>query len=228
MNVILGKKYRKQTRALNALLLKNPVLVLGLDLPFLIVCATTLRNAVALTIEMFLIHMVTMVVSMVTVRYLPNWSRMLVNVCAAFVMMTVARSLITGLFPDISNYVGMYIYLMAVNGITIYQSATITRKDKPWPVLARAFLNALAFALTMLLVSLFRECFALGTLWGIPLNLPMRFSGLAMPFGGFVLMGMLLALFKWINKKLLAYFISESARRDARYTEIQNLKKSAH
>lgn len=220
MNLSLSKKYRRQQGAFRTLLFKNPVLVLGLDLPFVIACATSLKNAVALSMEMFIIHIATMVAAMITVRFFPRWSRMLVNVGVSTIVMTLARHLITGIFPDLTNRVGMYVYLMAVNGMTIYEAAQLTKQGKPLPVLGRAFMNALAFSLTMLLVSLLREYFGNGTLWGVIFPVPVKLSGLLLPFGGFIIMGLLLAFANFFNKKLLAFSISESIRRDAHYTEI--------
>lgn len=214
---------------MSALLAKNPVLVLGLDLPFVIVCAFNLRIAVALSIEMFAIHLLTVVVAMVAARYLPRWARMIVNVGAAFIVMTIVRSLLTNLsvFSDISNYAGMYIYLMAVNGITIYQCARITRNDKPWPVMVSAFMNAAAFALTMVVVAAFREYVASGTLWSIPIPGKIKLSGFAIPFGGFIIMGFLLAFIKMVNKRLLALSINEAIRRDARYIQLERRRRAA-
>lgn len=220
MRVSLGRKYRKQGRFFSALFMRNPVLVLGLDLPFVIACATSLKIAVALSIEMLLIHMVTMVAAMITVHRLPLWSRVLVNAGVSTIMMTVARALLQGMFPDLTNYVGMYVYLMAVNGLTIYQATHVTREDRPWPVLTVAFMNALAFSLTMVLVSLVREYFGNGTLWGIPLGTGRGLGGLLLPFGGFIAVSFFLAFAKFLNKKLLALSIAEAVRRDSKYTEL--------
>jgi electron transport complex protein RnfE len=220
VKISLARKYRRRRGRLNALLAKNPVLVMGIDLPFVIACATSLKIAVAMSIEMFIIHMVTMVAALILVHVLPLWPRVLVQVAISTVTMTLARYLITMLFPDLDNYVGMYIYLMAVNGLTLYQAATVERKQKPVPVLVTAFLYALAFALTMLVVSLFRELIGNGTLWGLAVPLPIRLDGFLTPFGGFIIMGFALAFFKFLNKRLLALSIAEAIRQDARYTEI--------
>lgn len=221
MKVSHGKKHLRKRGALSLLFAKNPVLVLGLDLPFIIICTTTVKIALAISAEMFMVHMVTIAVAMLTVRKFPLWLRMLINVGASFVVMTFARSVITHFLPDISNHVGMYVYLMAVNGITIHQSAQITRKDKIWPVFSHAFMNALAFSLTMLLVSIFREFLSFGTLWGIPLLETYKLSAVALPFGGFILMGFLLAITRFLNKKILAFSIAESVRQEARYMELE-------
>jgi electron transport complex protein RnfE len=221
VKISLARKYRRRGR-LSALLAKNPVMVLGLDLPFVIACATSLKIAVALSIEMFIIHIVTMIAALILVHALPAWSRILVQVAVSTVTMTLARTLITAMFPDLDNYVGIYIYLMAVNGLTLYQAATVEKKQKPLPVLVTAVLYALAFSLTMLVIALFRELIGNGTLWGIAIPIPYKLDGFLTPFGGFVIMGFALAFFKFLNKRLLVLTIAESIRQDARYTEIRS------
>lgn len=220
MNTAQQRKYRKRKKFLNQFLMKNPVLILGLDLPFVIVCGTTLKNAVAMSVELLIIHMVTMLAALITVRTLPLWSRVLVNMGVATIMMTLARAIITTMFPDISNYVGMYIYLMAVNGLTFYQSTYIKKAEHPVRVLRSAFLNVLAFSLTIFCVAFFRELIGNGTLWGTSMQLSFKFSGIAMPFAGFIIMGFLLAFVKQFNKLLSLFTISESIRSDQKYTEI--------
>jgi electron transport complex protein RnfE len=220
VKISLARKYRRGGGRLSALLAKNPVLVLGIDLPFVIACATSLKIAVAMSIEMFIIHMVTMAATLILVRVLPVWARALAQVAISTVMMTVARFFILRLFPDLDNFVGIYISLMAVNGLTLYQAATVEKSHKPVPVLVTAFLYALAFSLTMLVVSLFREVLGNGTLWGEAVPIPLRLDGFLTPFGGFIIVGFALAIFKFLNKRLLALSIAEAIRRDARYTEI--------
>lgn len=224
MNITILRKYRRRGRTLRALLARNPVLVLGLDLPFVIVCATTLKTAVALSAEMLFIHMVTMTVALLTLR-LPVWARPLVNVGVSFLAMMTVRFVIIGLFPELLNYAGMYVYLMAVNGITMYQSSRLGNRRrharKPGGTLVVAFLYALAFALVMLVVSLFREYFSSGMLWGIPVPSPFFISGLALPFSGFLFTGFLLAISRRASKRLLGFLLVETARREAHYTEIE-------
>ena len=215
------KKYRKRHRLLGALLMRNPVLVMGLDLPFVIAAAVSLRGAVAMSIQMFLIHMITMTVGIATCRKLPMWLRVIVNVMVSTLVMIGGRVLIVGLFHGVSSTLGMYLYLMAVNSMTVFQSITISKRAKLWPVISGAFLNALGFSLVVIVVGLLREIFGNGTLWGVPVGIPVKMSGLLIPFSGFIIVGFLLAFTRFVNKKLLAYSVAETARREARYGRIE-------
>lgn len=201
---------RKHYQQVNRLFTSHPISILMLNLPFIIVCSTTLKNAVALSIEMAMIHIFTMLISSIAVSRLHQWLRTLVNVGISFVLMTIARALIIQIFPDITNYVGMYIYLMAVNGMTIYQSANIKRKQPITSVFTASLLDVGMFVVILTLVSIFREIIALGTIWGIALPFSLRISGLTFPFSGFILIGFLLALGRLINKKMLSIAIWQS------------------
>lgn len=220
MDLTLAKRHRQRFGYFRNMMFKNPLLVLGLDLPFVVACAISLKIAAALSVEMFIVHIPTVIVSMITVRFLPRWSRMLVNIGFATIMMTLARWLVTGLFPDLSNYVAMYVYLMAINGMTVYESASITRASKPLLVIRRAFLCCTAFSVTMGLVSFIRELMGNGTLWGVEVPIPIKLQGFLYPFSGFIIMGFIMAIARFFNKKLIGFTLSESIRRDMRYTEL--------
>lgn len=221
MKLSVARRYKKKHKYLGNLLMKNPVLVLGFDLPFVIATATSLKNAVALSAELFLIHIITMIAAMFTCRRLPVWTRAMANVGVSTIVMVFARQLLLIPFPELTNSVGMYVYLMAVNGMTLFHANYLDWRAKPWPVMVVAMMNVLGFALTMLAVAAVREYAGNGTLWGVPVPMPFKMSGLLIPFSGFILVGFFLAFVKYFNKKLSAYSIMENMRREAHYTAIR-------
>ena len=214
------RQFRKKHRIFNALLMRNPVLVMGLDLPFIIAAATSLKNAAAMAIVMLMIHVGTMLAGIATCRKLPYWLRMLVNACVSTVIMMVAQALVAGLFKGISNSLGMYLYLMAVNGMTIFQASGLGRKAKIYPVVTGAVLNTLGFALVAAITGVIREYMGSGTLWGIPVYFPVKITALQLPFAGFIVVGFLLALSRLLNKLILSRMMREHARRNVRHAKI--------
>lgn len=214
------KRYRKKHKFLNALIMRNPVLVMGLDLPFVIAAATSLRNAAAMAVQIFIIHVATMAVGIVTRRKLPFWLRTMANVAVATVMMMLARQVVTVLFRGISNSLGMYLYLMAVNSMSFFQAAYLEKRAKLLPVLSSAASNAAAFSVVAFATAFIREYLGNGTLWGISVPAPLKMSGLLIPFGGFIIVGFLLALTRFLNKSFLAISLSEAARKEANRTRI--------
>lgn len=220
MQLSTVRKYRKRYKLFDTLLAKNPVLVQGLDLPFVIAAAFTLKNAVGISIMIFIIHIGTMLAAMLTVRYLPRRVRPVINVAVSTLLMLIGRAWVSQLFPNIINSVGMYVYLTSVNGMTIYSSNAVSKNAKLGSVFSTACLSALAFSMIMVLVSLVREYFGNGTLWGLSIPSPVALSGISMRFFGFIFVGFMLAAAKYFNKKLLAFRVLDAARKDAAYTEI--------
>ena len=99
------------------------------------------------------------------------------------------RELVSLIFVDATNALGMYVYLMAVNGLTLYQSLSLTPRSRVLPVLKTELLHVAFFTLTMIIVSFVREYLGSGAIFGIPVPMPYKLSGLAMPFSGFILLG---------------------------------------
>lgn len=202
---------------LDSIFIRNPGLILGFDLPFLIATSTSLKNAAAMSIEMMGIHLVTMAVSVIFARKLPLWLRSVITTVVAAGMMMLTRELLFYMFKDITNSLGMYIYLLAVNGLTLFQSLSLTSRSKLVPVMKKEAFHVLAFILTIFTLSFLREYFGYGTLWGIEVAVKYRLDGLAIPFMGFIMMGFLLAFIRFFNHKLLGMLIEESYRRESMY-----------
>lgn len=217
MKVSAGKSYKRKHRILSSIFISNPSLVLGFDLPFLIATSTSLKNAAAMSIAMTGVHIVTMAFSVIFARKLQPWLRAIVTVVVSAGMMMLTRELIFWMFRDIANSLGMYIYLLAVNGLTLFQSLSLSPRSKLVPVLKREFFHVFAFVITIFSLSLLREYFGNATLWGVPVPMKFKLGGLAIPFSGFIMMGFLMAVVRYFNHKLMGLAITESYNRQSRY-----------
>ena len=227
MNLSTARKYRKSHRFVRDMVSDNPALVLGVDLPFVIVCATTLKNAVALSVMMLFVHIITMLVARLFTIKLPLWLRSMVNVTVTTITMLLTRELVLLMFPNIMNLAGMYLYLVAVNGLTLVQANARRGPMRFGPVLARAGVDVLAFTLLMVFIAAIREYFGNGTLWSIPIPIPFRQAGLIYPFFGFVFIGFLLAFLRWINKIMVAIRVNEAEHMEKAYAQLE-LKPEAY
>ena len=213
MKIQAGKSYKKRHRVISSIFISNPALVLGFDLPFLIATSTSLRNAVAMSIEMLFIHIGTIMFSVLFTRKLPVLLRALLTVMVSTGIMMLTRELIIFIFPDILNTLGMYIYLLSINGLTLFQSLSLTSRSRPLPVLRREFFHVLAFVLAMFSLSAIREWLGRSALFGIPIDMPYEMSGFVIPFSGFIAMGFLLAFVKAFNHGLFSFLIEEDHKR---------------
>lgn len=217
MKTSTGRRFKLRHRALDFIFIRNPGLVLGFDLPFFIATSTSLKNAVAMSVEMAGIHLVTMAVSVIFARKLPFWVRSVITTVVAAGMMMLMRELLFLMFKDIANSLGMYVYLLAVNGLTLFQSFSLTPGSKLVPVLKTELFHVFAFVLTIFALSFCREYFGYGMLWGVEMPMPYKLGGLAIPFAGFILLGFLLAFVRFFNHKLIGIMMEETYRRESRY-----------
>lgn len=170
-----------------------------------------------MSIEMAGIHLVTIAVSVIFARKLPLWVRSVITTFVAAGMMMLTRELLFFMFKDIANSLGMYVYLLAVNGLTLVQSLSLTPHSKLVPVLKKEMFHVLAFIISIFMLSFLREYFGQGTLWGVELPAQYKLSGLGIPFMGFIMMGFMLAFVRYFNHKLIGIAIEESYRRESRY-----------
>ena len=213
------KRYRKNHKLLGSRVWKNPVGRLGLDLPFLVVTSISLQAAATIAIEMAMIHLGTVIAAILLCRVLPRWSRVLVYPLVSTGIMLGAGRMLSGLFPMVTEMMGMYIYLMAVNSMTFAAAVSINREDKIYPVAVRALGCVAGFAVCIFAVSLVREYLGSGSAWGRSLPHLISLDGLHVPFFGFILLGFLLAGARVAGKAVLAAALVEQRRRDAVYHE---------
>jgi electron transport complex protein RnfE len=166
---------------------------------------------------MLMIHVVTVIIGRMFTLGLYLWQRVAINVTISTAIMLVSRELVIMMFPAIMNSVGMYLYLMAVNGLTLTQANARPGPRKLMPVLTRTLVEVCAFAGLMFIISFVREYLGNGTLWGVPVPVPFRQAGILYPFYGFIFTGFLLAFLRKVNKVLLAVRINDAERRESVY-----------
>ena len=213
------KRYRKKHRLPGSQVWKNPVGALGLALPFLVVTSISLQAAATISIQMAMIHFGTVITAIALCRFLPRWSRPLVYPAVSTLIMMGAARWLGGLFPMVTEMMGMFIYLMAVNSMTFAAAVSIERRDKIYPVVARAAKCVAGFAVAMFAVSLVREYLGSGSAWGRSLPHLISLDGVHVPFFGFILLGFLLAGARLTGKAVQGAALNEQSRRDAVYDD---------
>jgi len=214
------KRYRKKHGLLSSRVWKNPVSTLGLDIAFLVVTSISLQAAAMIAIEMAFIHFGTVIAAIALCRVIPRWSRPLVYPAVSTLIMLGAGTLLSDIFPLVSEIIGMYVYLMAVNSMTFAAAMSVERDDKIYRVMGRAFTCVAGFAITMFALSLLREYFGWGAVWGNAAPHLISMAGLLSPFFGFILLGFLLAGVRTVSKVAAGAAIKEQASRAAAYRQM--------
>lgn len=122
-----------------------------------------------------------------------------VVVIAGFV--TVIDLLMKAYVPDLSKSLGLFIPLIVVNCVILARAESFASKNTPLPSVVDGLATGLGFTGALILMSVIRELFGSGTLFGLQV-MPDGYEPavlLISPAGGFLVLGCLIALVQFIT-----------------------------
>ncbi len=203
------RKYRRSLEKTSGIFHNNPVLVLGLGLPFAVIASTTLRRGVLMSAVVFAVSLMGFFVSRALKRT-GETCRVVVTCLFCISALTVVA--VSGIFPVLIDDLGLYLPLAAANMmlVTAIRPAEIGDFRR---ALNETILSCLGFTLVMCLLSAFREFVALHTLWDVPVRFnAVAISGAGLPCFGFILLGVLAAFSRKLDRGVSALLISRDNR----------------
>lgn len=199
------RQYRNFVNRFDGLLTRTPVITYGLAIPFAVMGTTDARAAFSLSVGMMAVSVLAVAVGwLLKRRGLDREVCMLVTAVLSSLILAGLSQVPAGSSRLSVGMLGVYFPLLAVNTLTFF---LVTRCDEHSPLtkeLARAVRSVLAFAFFVLAVSVFRELIGKGSLFGIKLS-GLQISTVQLPFFGFILVGMLSAFCRQINREIRAW-----------------------
>ena len=178
------------------LFLNNPVIMQGLGLAPLIVANTTVKNAVMLSVAVFLLLIPTRVVAATVSRFTFYRFRGMMYALVASVVYIGVYWVMSRIFPaaDIA-LLGLYLPLLVMDPIVLKRYERPQREEEN-VALKKGFITAAGYALALLVVAAVREIIGMGTFYGLPVfksdPLPMAI----LPAGGFMLLAVIMAVWR--------------------------------
>lgn len=121
-------------------------------------------------------------------------------------LVTMVEVFLKGFLPDIHKALGIYLPLIVVNCIVLARAEAHASKQPPLPALLDGLGMGSGYALGLLLLAVIRETLGTGMIVvrGVTLlrlEIPAA-EIMILPPGGFLVMGLLLALFAFLGRKL--------------------------
>lgn len=221
LNLRLVRHYVKIRNKLRGIAHRNPVLALGLALPFAVVCSNSLKNAVIMSLCMLITLVPTMVIASLAGKRIPSGLNFVIYPFLASFLLIPATLLSASISDNMGDSLGFYLQILCVNSLLIYSIRPCSCM-KPGQAFQYSFMNCIGFALVMVCIAFVRELFGNGTLWNIPVSLTSyRLYGLLFPFAGFIMVGFLIALMRTVNRKIyqLLLHIEKNSVEDRRMLE---------
>ena len=203
------------------LITNNPVLVQLIGMCATMAITTTLFNGIGMGLSVTIILTCCNVVISAIRRIIPGEIRLAIFVVIIAGFVTIVDLLLQAFVPALSESLGVFIPLIVVNCIIIGRAEAFSQKNPIGPSFIDGIAQGVGYTLVLIAMCLVRELLGAGRLGGglIDMTNGFRFtldgsgSGiqifdsdfgatiLVMPFGGFLTLGFLIALMKYLLKR---------------------------
>lgn len=173
--------------------LSNPMMVRGLGLAPAICAALDVQRALMLCVAGLILVTLTRVVAVAICHLTQNRGKMFAYLYAAALLYIPTYVLMTALFGPDLNLLGIYLPILVVEPAVI-KRVEFDELESVQDAARHGLNNALGLCLALLLVGGLRELLAAGTLYGYPVLQVALLPLAAQPAGGFVIVGLLAAV----------------------------------
>ena len=207
--------FKKQFK--DGLLDKNPVFVQLLGMCSTLAITTSLFNGIGMGLAVTIITICSNVLISALRKVIPNQIRIAayITIIAGFV--TVVDLLLKAFIPPLSESLGVFIPLIVVNCMVLGRAEAFASKNGVLASAVDGLCQGIGYTVALIIVCVVREFLGSGTFGGGLLNngegiriLPEGVPAMqmVMPVGGFLAMGVILAGFQYMTRKM------ENARKD--------------
>ena len=192
--------FKKQLQ--EGLLTKNPVLAQLLGMCSTMAITTTLFNGIGMGLSVTLILICSNVLISLLRKAIPSSVRIAAYVVIISGFVTMVDLLLQAYFQDIAESLGVFIPLIVVNCIILARAESFASKNKVLPAAVDGICQGIGYTLVLLVMSAIREFLGSGSLAGYQI-FPSEYGALmmALPVGGFLTLGCLIALMQWAQDK---------------------------
>ena len=182
---------------------QNPVLVQLLGMCSTLAITTTIANGIGMGASVTIILTLSNIFISLLRRVIPQQVRIAayIVVIAGFVIMV--DLLLQAFFPDIAESLGVFIPLIVVNCVILARAESFASKNKPLAAAVDGICQGLGYTVVLLVMSGIREVLGAGTFNGAEV-FPAEYAAgmMALPVGGFLTLGVLIALMQWAQTKV--------------------------
>ena len=195
-------KFLRQFAA--GIVVANPLFVLALGLCPALAVSVAIDYGIAMSGAFITIILASGIVISTIRKFVPNMVRIPIFIVIIATFVTIVALLMEAYFPALHEALGLFLPLIVVNCIIMGRMEAFASKNQVVITIADTLGAGVGFGLALITISFFRELFGTGSLslFGIHLvTLPVLGENpitlFILPPGAFLVIGILLALFRW-------------------------------
>lgn len=197
------KKDGKINIFLNGLIKENPTFVQLLGMCPTLAVTTTLKNGFGMGLSATAVLVASNVLISLLRKIIPDKVRIAAYIVIIAAFVTIVEMCLNAFLPDLATQLGIFIPLIVVNCIILARAEAFASKNSVGKSAVDGLGMGLGFTAALCIISSVREFFGSGTIWGIPIygETITPPAIIAMPPGGFIVLGLLIALINYIVSK---------------------------
>lgn len=194
------KKKNKPVLKLRTALFKgsfihNPILTQAIGICPIIAVASTAMQALCLSFTVFVLLTVTEALTSLFLKKVPRYIRVALYTLLSSAVILLIEPLISEFTVGTSSGMGIYIYLLAVNGLIAVRNEKFACKTTLRNSLTDAFASSVGYTVVALLLGIIREVLTYGTVFGFDSSRPV-IPAASMPFVALMIVGIIAAVHK--------------------------------
>lgn len=188
------------------IVISNPVFVLALGLCPVLAVSNSLDNAFGMSAGVLFVLLGSNIIVATIRKAVPNMVRIPIYIVIIATFVTIVGLVFEAYVPTLYESLGIYLPLIVVNCIILGRAEAFASKNRVLYAIADAVGASVGFMLALVMISFFRQMLGTGeiSIFGVELfqlpvlsEHPMIFF--VLPSGAFLVIGLLLALFKRVG-----------------------------
>jgi electron transport complex protein RnfE len=187
----------------NGLIAENTIFKLALSLCPAIAVTSSLRNGVLMGVAVLFVQvMVNCTISLMRKIIHPR-IRLPIFMLVISGWVTITDMSMAAFAPDAYKQMGLYIQLIVAFASILARAEMFASKNTVGPSMFDGIGMGLGFLFALTVISFFRELLGKGSLWGMAIVNTKPLLIMILPAGGFLAVGILMALFNWTDQRYL-------------------------
>lgn len=189
---------------LNGIVKENTIFKLALSLCPAIAVTSSLRNGFLMGVAVLFVQvMVNTTISLMR-KFIHPRIRLPIFMLVISGWVTITDMTMAAFAPDAYKQMGLYIQLIVAFASILARAEMFASKNNVVPSMFDGLGMGIGFLFALTVISFFRELLGKGALWGVPIIDAKPLLIMILPAGGFFAVGILMALFNWIDKRYIS------------------------
>lgn len=188
---------------LNGIIFENPTFIQLLGMCPTLAVTTSVKNGLGMGLSAAAVLVCSNMIISLLRKIIPDKVRIAAYIVIIAAFVTIIQMCLNAFLPDLSNSLGIFIPLIVVNCIILARAEAFASKNTVFKSALDGLGMGLGFTLALCIISAVREFLGAGTIFDIPVygGAITPASIIIMAPGGFIVLGLLVALVQHIMSK---------------------------